>query len=540
MGDPRDDRTKVAGRGPDDATFVRPGGDDPTVVADDATLIDAGDADDATRVAGSGGDDDATRVAGSGGEDATYVRPESRDDATYVRTRTEAGATGTQQVPAGDDPLIGRKLLDRYLVVKKIGGGGFGSVYHATDELKRDGGERHEIAIKTLDLDVSSDRLVGLIQEVSRSHTVSHPNILRVYDIHRDGDLAFITMEMLVGEELQDRIAASGKLDEAEVDRIAEAMCAALTHCHDEGLVHSDIKPANIFMCDNGDIKLLDLGIAQIVGSANQIAGYSPLYASPEQIQNQPPDARDDLFSLACVLYQALTGLHPFNKQVPLKAQAANYQPDISILPRRYRRALAAGLAYSRDARPASAQKLWSRINPAVRRRYAIAAVLAIMAVVGFVASNQIGEQIGKAAISVSAEDQAYASKRYEDALSYLKNGEGDARGALVDALQHNPYLEEAAELMVKQMRAVTPSNPSQFSLAWSDYTAALSAAPTSEALNKFAAQASEQILTRDLESMSRLQILSELRVPVCALSTSGYGNTEELARVMSEASISC
>ena len=136
-------------------------------------------------------------------------------------------------------------------------------------------------------------------------------------------------------------------MEEAEVDRVAEAMCAALSHCHDEGLVHSDIKPANIFMCSDGDIKLLDLGIAQIIGSANQIAGYSPLYASPEQIQKHPPDARDDLFSLSCVLYQALTGQHPFEKQVSLQAQSANYEPDISILPRRYRRALDSGLSWA-------------------------------------------------------------------------------------------------------------------------------------------------------------------------------------------------
>ncbi|MDH3642376.1 MAG: serine/threonine protein kinase [Gammaproteobacteria bacterium] len=482
--------------------------------------------------------DEPTHVRPSDPDDATYVRGDgaddpTADDATYVRGNQPGTPT------PDEDPLVGNLLLNRYLIVKKIGGGGFGSVYHASDELKREGGERHEIAIKTLDLDVSSDRLVGLIQEVSRSHTVSHPNIMRVYDIHRDGELAFITMELLVGEELEDRMKSAGQLEEAEVDRVAEAMCSALEHCHDERLVHSDIKPANIFMCSDGDIKLLDLGIAQMIGSANQLAGYSPLYASPEQMQGGSPDARDDLFSLSVVLYQALTGSHPFNRKNSLEAQAADHEPDTSILPRRYRAALDSGLSYTRDERPLSAQKLWSRINPAVRKRYVIAAVLAAVAAAMFVVSNQVGEQVGKAAISVSDEDQAYAQARYDEAVAWVSNKEGDAREALVDALQHNPYLEEAAELMVAQVRAATPADPSQFSLAWSDYTAAYAASPTSESLNEFAAEAAEAILARDINTMSRLEVLSQLRVPVCALSGTGY-RTAELTQVSEAASISC
>ena len=486
--------------------------------------------------------DEPTHIRKREPEEPTFIRPQTDSESSDADRDTTGVARADKPVASSkdsaEDPFIGQRLLNRYLMVKKIGGGGFGSVYKAVDELKKGGGERNEIAIKTLDLDVSSDRLSGLIQEVSRSHTVSHPNILRVYDIHLDNDLAFITMVLLVGESLEERLE-KGKLDETEVDIIAERMCAALGHCHDENLIHSDIKPGNIFLCADGDTKLLDLGIAQMMGSANQIAGYSPMYASPEQIAVKPPDPRDDLFSLCCVLYESLTGEHPFERRDAVKARSMGIEPHISELPRRYRRALGDGLAFEREQRPATAQKLWSRISPAVRKRYLIVAGLAVVAAIGFVASNQIGEQIGKAAISVSPEDQAYALTRYEQAVQWLETSEGDAREALVEALQRNPYLEEAAELLVSQVRMASPAKPSQFSLAWTDFAAALVASPTSEALNDFLMEATDEILSRDTSDMSRIAVLSEMRGPVCALSTGGY-RSEDLALKGSELSISC
>lgn len=482
-------------------------------------------------------DDDATRTSPRRG-DTTFVRPD--DTASTDPNATRLNESGRTEADGSADPLVGRKLLDRYLVVRKIGSGGFGSVYHVSDELKKAGGERHEIAIKTLDLNVSAQRLSGLIQEVSRSHVVSHPNILRVYDIHQDGELAFITMELLVGESLEDRLANRECLSEKEVDRIAEAMCSALGYCHDQNLIHSDIKPANIFLCEDGSLKLLDLGIAQIVGSANRLAGYSPRYASPEQAANAPPDPRDDLFSLACVLYEALTGKHAFDGQSPTEAMAAAYRPDITTVPRRYRRAIAAGLEYSRDDRPPTMQRFWTRISPLVRKRYLIAAGITAVTALGFVASNQIGEQVGKSAISVSAADQAYAQVRLEEARGAIDTGAaGDARQALVDALQHNPYLEEAAELLVLEVRGAAPSDPTTFSLAWSDFAAALAASPTSESLLEYRDEAAAHILERDPTSMSRLEVLSQLRVPLCALETAGYRD-ERLSVFRDSASISC
>ncbi|MFP6655638.1 MAG: protein kinase, partial [Myxococcota bacterium] len=162
--------------------------------------------------------------------------------------------------PLDESQMTGQRLLDRYLFGEKLGTGGFGSVYRATDELKASGGEAAEIAIKIIHSEKIGSLMNALVQEVSRSHQVSHPNIVRVYDIHSDKGLAFITMELLEGQTLADRLAAAGfankdrrnRLPVEETDRLARDLCNALAHCHEQEIVHADIKPANIFVTSNG------------------------------------------------------------------------------------------------------------------------------------------------------------------------------------------------------------------------------------------------------------------------------------------------
>ena len=190
------------------------GADDPTeIVDDDKTLrIDRSEAsaDAETRLASPGEQAKTTRVLDSDpapGE-ATEVVPGS--PASLAATEPAASAESAAEVattvfdPAAPPPrsarmdldsLTGERLLGRYLIGEKLGSGGFGSVYGAIDELKQSGGEAGEIAIKIIDSKKIGNLMNALVQEVSRSHQVSHPNIVRVYDIHSDGGLAFITME---------------------------------------------------------------------------------------------------------------------------------------------------------------------------------------------------------------------------------------------------------------------------------------------------------------------------------------------------------
>lgn len=433
--------------------------------------------------------------------------------------------------------LTGTRLLNRYRVGDQLGVGGFGTVYRAVDELKMAGGEDAEIAIKVMDAELVQGRLDVLVQEVSRSHHVSHPNILRVYDIHRDHDLAFITMEMLEGVELADMIqgrsfaqgtsANQTLLAVEEVDRIAQGVCRALAHCHQHKMVHADIKPANIFVCTDGTVKVLDLGIAQIMGSRGSISGYSALYASPEQIAGEASDPRDDVFSVACSLYLCLTGEHPFDAASSKEAQAAGQKVDVSKLPRRYRRALASALAFRRDERTASTALLWKQVSPAVRRRNAIFAGLGVIATAGIAAASLIGQSIGEDRIAVSSANQALADTAYARAIEEQSSGVSSGREGLLEAVQANPYHDEAATGLADLLDEIAFTNPAEYSLLWADFGFALEAAPTSEALQEAARTRIDGLLSADPSALPRSRVLSEYRAPLCVLPQAGYRSEE-------------
>ncbi len=458
-------------------------------------------------------------------------------------------ATAAAPVAKTRGNLTGTRLLNRYRVGDQLGVGGFGTVYRAVDELKMASGEEAEIAIKVMDAEVVQGRLDVLVQEVSRSHHVSHPNILRVYDIHRDQDLAFITMEMLEGAELADMIQkrsfARGKnaketlLPIEEVDRVAQDVCRALEHCHKHKMVHADIKPANIFVCTDGTVKVLDLGIAQIMGSRGSISGYSALYASPEQIAGEASDPRDDVFSVACSLYLCLTGEHPFDAKSSKEAQASGQKIDVSQLPRRYRRALGSALAFKRDERTTSTATLWRQISPAIRQRNAIFAGLGATAMAGIAAASMIGQSIGEDRIAVSSADQTLADAAYARAIDEQSSGASSGREELLAAVQANPYHDEAATALAKLLGETPFTNPAEYSLLWADFGFALEAAPTSDALQDAARTRIDGLLSADPSALPRSRVLSEYRAPVCVLPQASY-RTDELETLRLALDLGC
>ncbi|MFK7895797.1 MAG: serine/threonine-protein kinase [Myxococcota bacterium] len=455
--------------------------------------------------------------------------------------------------------LTGTRLLNRYRIGDQLGVGGFGTVYKAIDELKMAGGESAEIAIKVMDAEVVQGRLDVLVQEVARSHHVSHPNILRVYDIHRDADLAFITMEMLDGVELadmiQERSAATGAqaagkskgqgkapatlLPLGDVDRVAQDVCRALAHCHQHKMVHADIKPANIFVCKDGTVKVLDLGIAQIMGSRGSVSGYSALYASPQQIEGEASDPRDDVFSIACSLYLCLAGEHPFDAKSSKEARAAGEKIDLTKLPRRYRKALGAALAWKREDRTASAALLWKQVSPAVRRRNAVFAGLAATAVAGIAAASMIGQSIGEESIAVSGANQAKAEDAYRRAMNDQSSGANSGREGLLEAMQANPYHDEAAAAYVNLIESTPFNDPAEYSLVWADFGFALDAAPTSDALQAAAKERIDGLLSADPSALPRSRVLSEYRAPLCVLPQAGY-RVEEIEALRLALDIRC
>jgi len=205
-----------------------------------------------------------------------------------------------------------RVLANRYRLEATIGQGGMGIVHRAIDQqLER------AVAIKVLSEDRDELAFERFQIEAKRTAGVRHPNIVDVFDVGRDGDDAFLVMELLEGETLADHLTARTALPAAEAVAIASQICEALAAAHDAGLVHRDLKPANVFLVPTADgpprVKLLDFGIAKRIDGAtartdpNMIVGTLE-YLSPEQVRGAQLDGRADLYALGMTLYRVLTG----------------------------------------------------------------------------------------------------------------------------------------------------------------------------------------------------------------------------------------
>jgi serine/threonine protein kinase len=504
-----------------------------------------------TELARPSSEQETLRSSGDAGHALEPTVPASgapmRPNAPIARGPTDTRVLGTNDtpppLPLSPDELVGHRLLDRYLIGQKIGAGGFGAVFEASDELKRAGGEESQIAIKVLEKHMIDDRIDVLIQEVSRSHQVSHPNILRVYELHIDRGLAFITMELLQGETLKQRLAeahlsrveAGTLLPLSEIDSMARQVCEALEYCHGQELVHADIKPDNIFLCSDGNVKVLDLGIAQIIGTPGRIRGYSASYASPEQQSGEPPHPKDDIFALGCVLYECLTG----QRVQQANSGVSTEDFDSGSLPPRYRRAVASSLALERTAREGSAGAIWRKISPEARRRRWTLGAVAALVLVGLIGIGLLGIETGRGEIAVSKADQAIAEEAYRAALRAADDDSGVAQESLVTAIEANPYHVESAQLMAKLLLETPASNPVAYSLVWADFAKALFAAPRSEALLGAAREATDSLLAVDATALRRSEQKSRFGAPLCVLGQAGY-RVEELERLRAELSLSC
>jgi tRNA A-37 threonylcarbamoyl transferase component Bud32 len=217
--------------------------------------------------------------------------------------------------PAGGATLAGA-LGERYEVRQRLGAGAFGEVYRAHDRLLG-----RDVAVKRVRLEAFADP--GQLEDVKRrflreaqvAARLRHPNIVTTHDIVPSPSTSFIVMELVTGETLQSRIAARRRLPLGETLLLLEQAGAALDHAHAGGIVHRDVKPANLMIEPSGTVKVMDFGIAKEAGGNLTAAGLvmgTPSYMSPEQARGEAVDARSDLFSLGCVAYECLTGRRPF------------------------------------------------------------------------------------------------------------------------------------------------------------------------------------------------------------------------------------
>ncbi|HXM41574.1 MAG TPA: serine/threonine-protein kinase [Bryobacteraceae bacterium] len=180
-----------------------------------------------------------------------------------------------------------------------------------------------QVAIKTIRLDDWTDPKEKawlrerLFREAQSAGILSHPNIVTVYQIAEQEDVAYIAMEFVCGPNLEQALSGSKALEPRALLEVVRQIAAALDYAHSKGIVHRDVKPANVIFAENGDVKITDFGIAKLSlaprATRTGVMIGTPLYMSPEQIQGKPVDGRADQFSLAVMAFAMLTGVKPFD-----------------------------------------------------------------------------------------------------------------------------------------------------------------------------------------------------------------------------------
>ena len=229
--------------------------------------------------------------------------------------------------------MDGRVLADRYTVGQLLGRGGMAEVFLATDRVLD-----RPVAVKVLGSWLANDRrfVERFRREALAAARISHPNLVAVFDAGSEGDIHFIVMEHVPGETLAEVLRREGRIASPLATQIASSVGDALETAHVAGIVHRDVKPANVMRTPDGRTKLMDLGIArgiegESITRASSILGTAG-YVSPEQARGEPVDHRSDIYSLGCVLYEMLTGRQPFEADNPI-AVAYQHVHDAPVPP---------------------------------------------------------------------------------------------------------------------------------------------------------------------------------------------------------------
>lgn len=271
------------------------------------------------------------------------------------------------------------KKLGRYDLINVLGKGAMGLVYEG-----RDPNLDRRVAIKTIKVENLSEEAAAEYEvrfrtEARSAARLQHPHIVSVYDSDRDGDIAFLVMEFIAGDDLKHHLDKGDLYTLEQTLGIMGDLLSALDYAHRQSIVHRDIKPANLLIESSGRVKLTDFGVARIQDSGEATRTQGSMvgtlkYMSPEQVQGRPIDARADLFAAGIVLYQLLTGKRPFDGDTDFStiqqivghtpAAPSSFNPK---LPAALDAVVAKALAKSRDQRYASAQDFLSALQAAAR-----------------------------------------------------------------------------------------------------------------------------------------------------------------------------
>jgi eukaryotic-like serine/threonine-protein kinase len=287
----------------------------------------------------------------------------SEDDAFEARTVDLLRDESSFAADPADSLATGHILRERYILQEKLGSGGQGIVFRALDRYRASLPHMHQfVALKVVrSFGGSSEQTLNkLRRELHCAQMLSHRNIVNVYELDKDDALVFFTMELLQGETLGSllrRLAPQG-LRRSQAWQLIQQLGAGLDHAHARGVVHGDLKPANIWITQSGELRILDFGASRLTreyAADKEEQGSSPrtpAYASYEQLRGSPAEPRDDLYALACLSYQLLQGTHPFQSQpATLARQAGLFAARPSGLKNKQWQLLQMGLSWDRADR---------------------------------------------------------------------------------------------------------------------------------------------------------------------------------------------
>lgn len=344
----------------------------------------------------------SSRTGITANDPSAQTIPSERRNTTYSGG-PGSGLGPTMYVGQPEEPYrmkgVGDTLNGRFVLEECVGFGGMGTVYKALDLRKLEASDRNPyVAIKVLNVQFRGHpkSLIALQREAKKAQTLGHPNIVAVYDFDRDGSTVYLTMEYLSGKPLSRTLRAQGfsGMPLKDALRIINGMGKALAYAHERGFVHCDFKPANVILCDNGQVKVIDFGIARVfqkpeedveatVFDPGTLGALTPAYASPEMLEHLVPDPRDDIYALACITYELLTGKHPFDRQSATQARHAGMKPQRPPnLGFRQWRALQKGLSFDRASRTPSVERFLQEMSGEGRSlTYAVAGGAGVLVV---------------------------------------------------------------------------------------------------------------------------------------------------------------
>jgi len=255
----------------------------------------------------------------------------ARDDAEDVIQALRLGANDYAVKPITLDILGARiathlklnkaanEQLGQYLLLEKIGEGAMGMVFKAEHV---DTGDIAAVKVLPRAVTIQEDAVKRFIQEAHLIEKINHPNVVRHFDVGKDGETHFLVMEYVEGETLEKLVAGMPMVPTLAIE-IGKQICLGLENMFEQGVIHRDIKPQNILFSDSGEVKIADFGIARDVSNDNRLTQEgiglgSLVYSSPEQISGKG-DFRSDMYSLGCTLFELLAGQMPFPKDKPLE-----------------------------------------------------------------------------------------------------------------------------------------------------------------------------------------------------------------------------